>query len=112
MLFGSFHAILTYFVWLPLATISSLLFINLIEVYARVLPNLSQVTSALIVSPTLPPELRYVTAFDCYHSIKDRIEVVIPLRSVLTPVAKRPREATAREPPRSTIDAIVPPWRI
>lgn len=57
--------------------------------------HLSQVTSALIRSPILPPEERYVT-----------------FRSVETPVANRPREATAREPPRSTMLAIVPPWRI
>lgn len=36
----------------------------------------------------------------------------IPLKSVETPVAKRPLEATANEPPRSTILAIVPPWRM
>lgn len=47
------------------------------------------------MSPTFPPELRYVTE-----------------RSVETPVAKRPREATAREPPRSVMQAIVPPWRM
>ena len=47
--------------------------------------HLSHVTSALIKSPILPPEERYVT-----------------FRSVDTPVAKSPREATAREPPRST----------
>lgn len=57
--------------------------------------HLSHVTSALIVSPTFPPELRYVTE-----------------RSVETPVAKSPREATAREPPRSVMQAIVPPWRM
>lgn len=32
--------------------------------------------------------------------------------SVETPVEKRPIEATAREPPRSTMLAIVPPWRV
>lgn len=32
-----------------------------------------------------------------------------PLRSVDTPVAKRPVDATAREPPRSTRLAMVPP---
>lgn len=57
--------------------------------------HLSHVTSALMRSPILPPELRYVT-----------------FRSVDTPVAKRPREATASEPPRSTMLAIVPPWRM
>lgn len=36
----------------------------------------------------------------------------VPFRSVDTPVAKRPRDATAREPPRSTMLAIVPPWRM
>lgn len=41
-----------------------------------------------------------------------RVRVLVPLRSVETPVAKRPREATARDPPRSTIEAIVPPWRM
>lgn len=35
-----------------------------------------------------------------------------PLRSVETPVAKRPMEATAREPPRSTMLAMVPPCRM
>ena len=48
----------TYFVWLPLATNSSLAFMNLIEVYASVLPNLSHVASARMRSPTLPPEER------------------------------------------------------
>lgn len=47
--------------------------------------HLSHETSALIKSPILPPEERYVT-----------------FRSVDTPVAKRPRDATARDPPRST----------
>ena len=133
MFFSSFHASVTYlsihqvvstalpnagtvthFVWLPLATISSLPFRNLILVYAKFFPNLSQVTSARSVSPILPPELMYVT-----------------LRSVETPVAKSPLEATANEPPRSTSTsrgqlgivgryregdlpmlAMVPPWRI
>jgi hypothetical protein len=35
-----------------------------------------------------------------------------PFKSVLTPVANNPRDATAREPPRSTMLAIVPPWRM
>lgn len=39
ILFGSFQATATYFVWLPRATSSSLPFVNLIEVYARVLPT-------------------------------------------------------------------------
>lgn len=43
------------------------------------------VTSARSISPVLPPEFMYVT-----------------LRSVETPVAKSPLEATANEPPRST----------
>jgi hypothetical protein len=54
--------------------------------------HLSQTTSPLMRSPTLPPELRYVT-----------------LRSVDTPVEKRPRDARASEPPKSTIEAMVPP---
>jgi hypothetical protein len=33
----------------------------------------------------------------------------LPFKSVDTPVAKSPREATASEPPRSTILAMVPP---
>lgn len=37
---------------------------------------------------------------------------MLPLRSVETPVRKRPREATAREPLRSTMLAMAPPWRI
>ena len=109
MLFSSFHASATYlcnhhiisvlllnaenvahFVWLPLATNSFFPFKNLILVYAKVFPNLSQVTSARSVSPTLPPEFKYVT-----------------LRSVETPVAKSPLEATAKEPPRSTHDLSV-----
>jgi hypothetical protein len=36
----------------------------------------------------------------------------VPLRSVDTPVANSPRDATASEPPRSTILAMVPPWRM
>jgi hypothetical protein len=57
--------------------------------------RLSQVTSPRIMSPTLPPELRYVT-----------------FSSVDTPVENNPRDARAREPPRSTMDAMVPPWRM
>ena len=37
---------------------------------------------------------------------------ILPLRSVETPVAKSPLEATASEPPRSTIHASVPPCRM
>ena len=48
------------------------------------------VTSARKVSPILPPEFMYVT-----------------LRSVETPVAKSPFEATANEPPRSTVTGAV-----
>jgi hypothetical protein len=33
-----------------------------------------------------------------------------PFKSVVTPVAKRPVDATAKEPPRSTMAASVPPW--
>ena len=133
MLFLSFQAIATYlaihhlisvpilssesvthFVWLPLATNSSFMFKKLILVYANVFPNLLQVASPRIMSPILPPEFMYVT-----------------LRSVETPVAKSPSEATANEPPRSTgagrcqlrpleksherkspMLAIVPPWRM
>lgn len=36
----------------------------------------------------------------------------IPLKSVETPVANRPREATARDPPKSVMQARVPPWRM
>jgi len=36
----------------------------------------------------------------------------VPARSVETPVAKSPRDATAREPPRSVMQARVPPWRM
>jgi hypothetical protein len=35
-----------------------------------------------------------------------------PFKSVETPVANNPLEATAREPPKSTILAMVPPWRM
>lgn len=35
-----------------------------------------------------------------------------PFRSVDTPVAKRPVDATASEPPKSTRLAIVPPWMV
>lgn len=66
-------------------------------------------------SPIFPPELRYVTTspakvcvswsdketFNIYE-ISDATEV--PLRSVETPVAKSPFEATAKDPPRSTIE--------
>lgn len=85
MFFGSFHASATYLVWLPLANTSPFSVMNRTEVKASVFPNLSHVTSASILSPILPPLLRYVTS-----------------RSVETPVLKSPREATAREPPRST----------
>lgn len=54
--------------------------------------HLSQTTSARIKSPTFPPEFKYVT-----------------FKSVLTPVANSPLDATAREPPKSTMEAIVPP---
>jgi hypothetical protein len=54
--------------------------------------HLSQTTSPLMRSPTLPPELRYAT-----------------FRSVDTPVEKSPRDARASEPPKSTIEAMVPP---
>lgn len=57
--------------------------------------HLSQVASPLIVSPTFPPEFRYVT-----------------FRSVETPVEYRPLDARTRLPPVSTIDAIVPPCNI
>lgn len=40
--------------------------------------------------------------------VRDR-ESCVPFRSVDTPVAKRPDEATASEPPRSTRLASVPP---
>lgn len=73
-----------HLVWLPRATSSSLLLMNLMDVYASILPtvannqviisrnifmegmslHLSQLTSARMRSPTLPPELRYVTAKD------------------------------------------------
>ena len=46
----------------------------------------------------------------CRHQAS-RLEIV-PLRSVDTPVANSPLDATAREPPRSVIHARVPPWRI
>jgi len=36
----------------------------------------------------------------------------LPLKSVETPVANKPRDATASEPPRSTMHARVPPWRM
>lgn len=77
--------------------------------------HLSQVTSAFIVSPMTPPEARYVTDRD--HQFAERaiypaIIHSLPFRSVETPVAKRPRDATAREPPRSVIEAMVPPWSI
>lgn len=39
----------------------------------------------ILCLPTFPPELKYVT-----------------LRSVVTPVLNSPREAIAKEPPRST----------
>lgn len=59
--------------------------------------------TARILSPTLPPELRYVT--DRFLSVRvfDRsLCKDLPLRSVETPVANSPRDATANEPPRST----------
>lgn len=57
--------------------------------------HLSQTASPLMTSPTLPPELRYVT-----------------LMSVETPVEYSPRDARTNDPPRSVMDAIVPPWRM
>lgn len=86
---------------------------------------LSQTAVAWILSPTLPPLLRYVT-------VSERIMFAVslafgewklwsrrrgegqcsPFRSVETPVAYKPMEATASEPPRSTMLAMVPPCRI
>lgn len=84
------------------------------------------------VSPIFPPELKYVTVSGrrlVSGSVLDLGRGHLPLRSVDTPVAKRPFDATAREPPRSTVDgsvsagldcedngegvpmlAMVPPW--
>jgi hypothetical protein len=55
----------------------------------------SHVAVPLTTSPVLPPALRYVT-----------------FRSVETPVENLPMDATAKEPPRSTMLARVPPWRV
>ena len=118
-----------YFVWLPRATSSPCTFVNLMDVNAIVLPtaqgrqyldesvmgvivsnlHLSQLTSALIVSPTLPPEPRYVTiANQKPRKVPWESVYGSPLKSVDTPVANKPREATANEPPRSAIQANVP----
>jgi len=43
-------------------------------------------------------------------SLLDMQRNYLPLRSVDTPVAKRPFEATAREPPRSTVQASAGFW--
>lgn len=64
--------------------------------------------TALRVSPILPPLLRYVTSSNRLvsvtvpHAENGQKIRVIPLRSVDTPVEKRPLDATANEPPRST----------
>ena len=57
--------------------------------------HLSHHTSPFNTSPIFPPLLRYVT-----------------FKSVDTPVANSPREATANEPLASTMLAIVPPCTI
>lgn len=70
---------------------------------------------ALIVSFTLPPVLRYVTAaaeHHCLSHIKSRRDQHSLFMSVDTPVANRPMDATASDPPRSTMLAMVPPWMI
>jgi hypothetical protein len=46
------------------------------------------------------------------HCLIDTGKLSLPFKSVETPVAKRPRDATASEPPRSTMQASVPPWRM
>jgi hypothetical protein len=63
--------------------------------YSVPLLTYSATVAILAYVPTLPPEARNVT-----------------FKSVLTPVENIPLEATAREPPRSTRDAIVPPWSV
>ena len=65
----------------------------------------------------MPPDERYVTSLSVRSRFgglitRDRWGVPLPFRSVDTPVANKPREATAREPPRSTMQASVPPWRM
>lgn len=47
MLFGSFHASATYLVWLPRANTSPLLLLNLIDVYANVLPTARSLASQI-----------------------------------------------------------------
>ena len=54
--------------------------------------HLSQIASPLTKSPIFPPARRQVR-----------------FRSVDTPVENRPRDARASEPPKSTIEAMVPP---
>jgi hypothetical protein len=80
---------------------------------ARCCVLLSHVAVPLRRSPTLPPGLRYVTGH-YFSKGNDKILVVelwcVLLRSVDTPVDQRPVDATAREPPRSTRLASVPPW--
>jgi hypothetical protein len=82
---------------------------------------LSHVAVPLRRSPGFPPGLRYVTTSDerghrwsvrggsARKAFMDG-DVCVPLRSVDTPVAKRPVDATAKDPPRSTRLASVPPW--
>lgn len=91
---------------------------------------LSHVAVPLSRSPGFPPGERYVTAsshvstyldYKTYTCTKRKAQSMrlakrmqtpkcIPFRSVDTPVANRPVEATAREPARSTRLAKVPPW--
>jgi len=66
--------------------------------------------TARIVSPTLPPEERYVTCvtrvgwgFFLRLCLMGSEGGGSPFRSVDTPVAKRPLEATAKEPPMSAV---------
>lgn len=62
--------------------------------------------TALMVSPGFPPGLMYVTSphYLACSPLSYPRKVFIPVRSVDTPLVNKPCEATAREPPRSTIE--------
>jgi hypothetical protein len=67
------------------------------------------------MSPILPPDARYVTVDIALALLLPKTihrSRALPLKSVETPVANNPRDATASEPPRSTMHARVPPWRM
>ena len=84
---------------------------RMLECQSRLTLITSHLRANRIPHPTPRSQVRDYSASEhqqharasCYHS---------PLRSVDTPVWKSPFDATANDPPRSTMQASVPPCRI